>query len=58
MRDDDELAAEEDAKSETQVLREAIQLLSSAFLRFQLEASNRIEALEKRAVPIEDYNDD
>lgn len=53
MRDDDEVTAEEDAKSETQVLREALQLLSKALLRFKFEASAEIEELKARVAALE-----
>lgn len=51
--EDARITAEEAAKSETQVLREALQLLSRISLRFQFESSTQIEELKAKVAALE-----
>lgn len=51
--EDARITAEENSKSETQVLREALQLLSQAVLRFKFEASTEIEELKAKVAALE-----
>lgn len=51
--EDARITAEEAAKSETDVQREALQLLSKALLRFKFEVSAEIEELKARVAALE-----